>query len=252
MVTNTNPAGRLYNVLLQAVQASNKNKSVGIRRKQDVIWAEVFDIKSPPLTERDTSTVGIYYHLALLRQLLDESERKIKTVPDISHDVYLRDFLRIREALSPANLNGDWSEHLINHSSLTSLEFCSELLSRLRPEQIPSDEQLRELRDDVSSLMERILTENLDPELKLVLLDLLESMNRAISEYRFRGGQGLRQELFLILGRLQEHFSAFHQHSKNPVVESFWGIITRYDALTSFCLNVPQVLSGVTRFFLQG
>ena len=240
MTNMDNVASRLHSVLEQAARAPG---DISIK----TAWKYAFGIESADL-------VLVYRNIFLLHQLLDELERQIKSIPNISHDLYLKSIPNIRQVLSLPNLNEAWSghKHLLNAGVLGSLEFCAERLSNVRPEKVPPDEEIEALKQAVEELREQVLSGGLNHELQFLLLDLLESMRRALYEYRFRGVSGLRQELFSILERLQKYSPIIKQHSEEPVVHSFWNILTRFDVLTSNCLNIPQILGGISKLLGSG
>lgn len=235
MSETNNPAARLYNVLTKTTDVLSGNK---IRD----VWAGVFDV------DRDDS-YQIYRHLRFLLQLLDETERQIKSIPGLNQEPYLKRFGDIKKVLSPTSLDVDWGykNGYISEVMLASLEFCSERLSASFTESEPGLEELEALAQAITSLQEHILSEEMEPELQSILLDLVESMRRAVYEYSYSGVVGLRENLFLILERLQRFYPIFRQHSEEPVVKEFWEVLTRFDTLTSVYLNVPQILGGFSR-----
>lgn len=237
-----NVAARLYNVLSE----TSKHGSRLDPWKVHQVWAQTFGVPHDDLYQ-------IFHHLIVLRQLLDEVEKQIKAIPNINHEVYLKRFSKIRKALAPTNFQEDWfkSSH-IDEGMLATLEFCAERLSATSPEKTPLDDEIEALWQAVESLKEQILSEEVDAQLQSILLDLVESMRRAIHEYRFWGVDGLRQELFSILERLQKYYPIIQQHSDDPVVLSFWNVLTKFDTLTSIYLNVPQILGGLKKLLGSG
>jgi hypothetical protein len=232
-----NPADRLYSIL----ERVRKSRDHFVRS----VWAEALGIDKDDLHQ-------LFYHLFLTRQLLDEVEKQIKSIPNLRHDIYLKRFDRIRRAISPTEIDAVFASSQLDEATMASLEFCAERLSLTYPETMPPDDELEALRNAIDSLKEQILSESIDHDLQIILLDLVESMRRAIHKYMFSGVEGLRQELFSILERLQKYYPIFKQHSNEPVVQEFWNILTRFDTLTSICLNVPQILGGISKLLSGG
>jgi hypothetical protein len=232
-----NEATRLHNILEKAACESGVYQ---VKR----VWASVFD-----LDEKSQDLEPIYRKLFLLHQMLDEVERRIKIFPNISYDVYLKRLANIRKVISLPNLNDRWDKHnhLLNDGVFATLEICAEHLPNVQSEKVRLDEEIECLKMAVESLKEQVLSGGLDHELQNLLLDLLDSMRRALYEYRFRGVGGVRQELFLIFERLQRYYPIFKQHSDEPMVSSFWDVLTSVDTLTSVYLNVPQFLGGISK-----
>lgn len=233
----TNPADRLYNILSRAKAA----KSPFVKS----VWAEALHLSDKDLYQ-------IFYHLLLLGKLLDEVELEVRLLPNLKHDIYLRRFERIRTLLTPPDLTGIFDDHLLDDTTMSSLEFCAERLSVGRAGKKPPEDEVEALKGAVDSLKERILSERIDHDLQIILLDLVESMRRALHEYTLNGVEGLRDELFSVLGRLQRYYPVFRQHDNEPVVKEFWDILSRYDTITSLYLNVPQILNGISKLLMAG
>jgi hypothetical protein len=231
MANENNPAGRLYDIL-SAARGNNGNNSV------KKVWSTVFGIPESELHK-------IYYYLTLLLNLVEHTEKEIKLTPNIDHQLYLRPFGPIKSVLAVSNFDTSWANHsrLLNEAVMTGLQFCSERLSQCRPDN-PAVDELKDLKAEVNGLFESIQSSNIDTELKSVLLDFTESMLRALTEYRLRGISGLRQDLFSILDKLQRNFKVVEQHKSEPIVQKFWGVLAKYDMISSIALNTPTVLTG--------
>jgi hypothetical protein len=231
MVKNDNPAGRLHAILLAA---KSQNLDTPMRR----VWATAFDLE-------ETDLIGIYSNLVRLNDSLSTVEKDIG-LQDLDSDIYLQHVPEVRRLLSLSNLDGPLRKHidLLDEGVLMTLQFCSERLSKACPERVPTADELSELNKDIADLSEKLEKAEINRVLKTTLADLLESMRRAVAEYKIRGATGLRQELFFVLERLQRTIPYLEEHKDSPEVRSFWDIVVKYDTLTSIYVNAPQVIAG--------
>ena len=234
MATDNNPAGRLYQ-LLSAARASNPHLPV------KKVWSDIFKVSENELHK-------VYYYLTLLLSLVEHTEKEIKLIPNIDHQLYLRPFAPIKNILAVSNFDSSWSVHSqqLSDSVMTGLQFCSERLSHCRPDN-PAVDELKDLKVEVDDLFESIQSSTIDADLKSVLLDFTESMRRALTEYQLRGISGLREDLFSILDKLQRNFKLVEQHKNESIVQKFWVVLAKYDTVSSVALNTPQVLTGFAK-----
>lgn len=226
-----NPARRLYKLLVEAKQL---NDALTVRQA----WAKVFHLE-------DESLPAIFYNLVLLQQLVSEVEDAVQGL-DVDHTLFLQHMPQIKQILSLPNFDSDWgrAKKPLTEAALVSLQFCSERLSRGFPEKAPHEDEIQSIKEEVDQLYERIISSTLKPSVRSVLLEMVEAMRRAISEYRIRGMKGLRQELFSILERFQRNFDLLKENRNEPEVSMFWKVLGKYDTLTSVYLNTPQIIAG--------
>jgi hypothetical protein len=229
---SNNPADRLLNIFERA-RACDTNQSLRL------VWATVFGLES-------SNIGGIFYHLVLIEQLMQDTELQIRKIPNLDYNLYLAGLPNIRSIIGQPNLERPLREYYSNIGdlTLTSLRFCAERLRLLSPEPDISQSDIDSLKNDLDDLVASLEHSTLTRELKLFIYDILESARRALMEYSFRGITGLRQELFCIFERLQRHFPEFEVEKDKKEVKDFWGIIAQIDSLTSVALNVPSLLSN--------
>jgi hypothetical protein len=134
---------------------------------------------------------------------------------------------------------------------LTTIQFCSEKLSKVAPEGPLSVEDLASISDQVNRLGEQLGSSDLNKQLRIILLDLVESMRQAIAEFRVRGPKGLRQELFHILERLQRALPLLEKNKDTPEVRTLWDVLGKFDTVTSLAANAPTIIAGFQKV-LQG
>lgn len=228
----TNPAARLYTVLREAKKQPD-NKSI-----KDV-WNSVFIVETDGL-------IPLLRNLVILSNLVDEVEKEILQL-EVNHDVYLKHFPTIREVLSPSNFHESWqvTKRRLAEEVLGSLEFCSERLNALRPEKNLSKEDLEKISKEVKDLFSLVDKAELPEELRCLLLDVVQMLQSALMQYRIRGVSGLRQELFIIMDRLQRHYDDLSVQENNPTVQAVFKTLGHWDVITSVAVNTSQLLGAV-------
>jgi chromosome segregation ATPase len=239
MATSNNPAGRLHGILREAKRQEDR---LSVR----AAWAAVFGFEENEIAK-------IYAHLAELSELLIRAESEFRLL-DVRHDVYLKHFPALKLAILAANLDEQWKQkkaQLTEHA-LDALEICSERLEMMRPESVVDTEKLEELRSEIASLFATIETSEIPSELRSVLLGMLNSMQEALSQYRMRGVEGLRQEWFHIRARLERHAEAILDERSNPVVIKFMSALGHWSTLSSVYLNTKQLWGEVTKLLGPG
>jgi hypothetical protein len=231
MTKSDNPAGRLYTLQLGV-------KSQPPNSQMRTAWAAALGLP-------DSDVISIYSNLVRLNDSLSDIEKDIG-LQDVDTEIYLQHLPKLRQLLSLSNLDVTLASQigLLNEGVLMTLQFCSERLSKTCPEKVPSEQEMFDLVQDISDLAAKLEKSDINKILKITLSELLESMRQAIAEYRIRGGRGLRQELFYVLERLQRTIPLLNENKDVAEVKSFWGIVEKYDTLTSICVNAPAVIAG--------
>jgi hypothetical protein len=227
-----NPAARLYTVLREA------KKQLPESRVKEA-WAAVFSIEKTDIFE-------ILRSLIALEELVTKVESEISLL-DLNHEIFLKHLPTIRKVLSVSNLDAKWADakNLLAEEVLGSLEFCSERLGALRPEKVLSTDEFEKIQNEVLKLFAVIDGSDLPVELRSVLLDVTQILQSALVQFRIRGINGLRNDLFIALDRLQRVHSELNKEKADPAVESMFKVLGIWDTVTSVALNTPQLLSQI-------
>jgi len=89
---------------------------------------------------------------------------------------------------------------------LRALRYCSKALSKLSLEEVLSDEQIKDLKTKVESLYEDVFkSTDIEAELRWVILGHLDSIRRAVHEYRIMGLRPLAEALSITAVTLTKH-----------------------------------------------
>lgn len=164
-------------------------------------WANGFGVDPNKIVE-------IYYNLGLFRNLVEDVDRTIRQIPDIRHEQYLKTVDQLRTTIAQPNLQAAWNAHVrVLEMIINGLEFASERLQAHSPEpELPASE-LDAIRKQTAELIQKVESSKTIPKrLKLILFDLLNGVQRSIDQYSFRGIRSVREEVFIIFSRIQEHY----------------------------------------------
>jgi hypothetical protein len=207
----TNSAGRLFNILHDAKQKV-PNQVITASK----LWAEVFALdQGTPDFE-----VHIFERLLQLRQLIIDAERDLRGI-GIS-DKMLRPFERIKpipqQSLSYLNSDIRNTIQAVTESDMTLLEVCSEELEKRHLEPAVDEAELHEILADLRVIFDEVTSGSIDPDLKLFILDGLETIQRGILEFRIRGHQRLNETI----GEIVASFVANHPIPKTAEDEDSW------------------------------
>ena len=228
------------------------------RTKAILLWARAFEFPwaSPsvlPEVFNEDQQRDVVGGLLLFSQLIDETERSLRSM-DVS-EKYLRPFPRFRSLVyaSLSGLENIITGHLtdVSESDLTILEFCEDEFRRHDLDWKLEDDELREILAEVNILFDEIVGAEIDATLKEIILDQLKIIQQAISEYRIRGPERLREALSSVIGNLAFARDQLQQEVGNENVDRFSKLLARFativEAGTKF-LGLAQSVRG----FLPG
>lgn len=239
MVASDNPAGRLVAILEHARKQSGNKKS------RDV-WGEVFGVEPK-------DTANLLYMYAQLIQLIRTAKDAVEQVDDVDHSIYLKPFSKLERVFAKANLEGGWqgTRNEIDDATVVALQFCADMLSRERGEGEIDEELLTELSEGVSELLEMVMASDLPDSLRIVLVENLEAVRRAILEYRLRGAEGLRRALETAIGSLIRHSEEMKKYKEKPSVKRYIEILGRLNEVVAVGLKTRELLAPVVKYFLS-
>ena len=155
-------------------------------------FAHAFEI--PP-----TNVSEILLNLGQLGLAVDEVSEALRRINDTDNlEEYLESASHLKSALSIQNLGVAWDAYK-NHlrdEDLRALRYCSKALAKKSLEVTLSDDQIKKLKDGANALYEDVLNStDLDPELRALILGHIDSILRAIHEYRIKGLRPLAEAL---------------------------------------------------------
>jgi hypothetical protein len=223
-----NPAQRLLDILRRAREMQN----LPVMK----MWAQVFNIP-----EMDAPTC--YRVLGHLNGLVDSVEARIRQLPDLNHELYLRDLPTIRGIICVQHLQQHWHEvkRPLDQGVLTGLEFCANELSKLHTEDLIPEDVLAGIRAEFAELFESVSTAEISSDLKLVLFDILTSAILAIDQYKILGNDGLKKAVAYTLGMLTLHKNEFLGAKDRNIVKKTFTVIKHLVDVISVAYKVKQL-----------
>jgi hypothetical protein len=183
-VSLNNPAGRLHRILSRA-------KSSG---QPTLLGAFAHALEIPP-----TNISEILANLGQLGLAVDQVSEALKRINDTDNlEEYLDSAPHLKSALSIQSLGATWESYKnhIRDEDLRALRYCSKALSKKSLEVALSEEQIKQLKEGAEALYEDVLSStDVDPQLRGVILGHIDSILRAIHEYRIKGLRPLAEAL---------------------------------------------------------
>ncbi len=251
----TNPAERVHAILHEA-----KNlMQLGTTARGSILWSRVFGLSDDNNDRNDiASLITVAQRLVQFDKLIDEAEAALRGIEGLS-DKYFRPFPRIREIprQSLAMITQDVGAVInsITEGDMTVLEFCAERLKGVVNEPVIDEEELTDILDAIELLSKDVATLG-DQQLKTFILDQLESMRRAIFEYRIRGPERLKEGLAVIVGNLVvERYAGsdvIGRNASQEQVSGFEKLFNRFASVVSFAEDSTALLGAVKVALLPG
>lgn len=238
MTSRNNAAGRLHNILTQAIGIGN------IPTFQ--VWAKVLDVAEGDKTE-------LFRRIFQLHNLVDEVKTKITGFNGINNQLYLSRLPIIENVVKATNYDAVWDNYKpqLNEATMLNLEYCAEALAQY-DEQAINEDELTKLTQDIHELSERLHSSELHDDLKTVILEQIEVIRRAISEYKIRGAKGIRDEVAYCYGKTLQLYGLFDTHRDKEEVMSLWSILSRADNLSTVAMNLIQLGNNALKLLGYG
>jgi hypothetical protein len=227
-----NPAQRLLDILNQARPMQNTHVIK--------IWAGIFGFKEDDFP-------ACYRALGHLNGLVDSIETRIRQLPDLKHDLYLRDLPTIRSVLCPVTLQQNWSElkRPLDQGVLTGLEFCANELSKNHEEDPIPEEELQKLRAEFANIFKDVSNAEISSNLKLILFDLLGSAILAIDQYKILGNDGIKKSVAYMVGMLTLHQQEFLAAKREGLVKRALAAVNRLGNAVTVASRVKEIAESV-------
>jgi len=230
MIKHTdNPAGRLF-LILKKAQSINKQS------KMRTAWAEILEV-DPKNTAKLLKKIG------KVNQLPSDIKSRVEAIDDEDHELYLRRLDKVEQALGSLNLNSRWDNFLniIDETTVSSVEFTSNLLSKKNGEKGLSEKQINELLEITKKFKKELIDSAIPEAIKKFILERLNSIEGAIHDYKISGIKPIEIEIERSVGSFFMRRGIYNKEPK-------WGnrfleFITKIATFVSFA-NDGQALIG--------
>ncbi len=205
------------------------------------VWGETFRVQP-------TDTAEILRSLVALTDSVDEIEKLIKLIPDTNYDLYLECLPPIRKGVSYPHIGNSWQSVRIYFApeNLRGLQFCADLLARHYPEASIPKTELDQISKFTDELFSEVHSSTIDPKLRVILLDLLETIRRCIAEYQIRGAKGMRQTVTAALDTLAQTIrkkpAADYTKEDKIFVARFLTILSKVDTAVAKAMTYLPLL----------
>jgi len=233
-----NPAGRLLRIckLLRGITA-------GVLLKD--AWAQVVGTKSD-------DTPVLLRRIGVVIALVDETEHAIRRLDGVNHELFLKWRKPVVEAFSRLNLVGEnlTSVHqFLSPDVIMSLEYCDHELSRRCPERTIDAEALKQLLNEIKSLLDDVMEAELPPDIKAFILDKLDALQRAIEMYQFTGLDPVQAAVDGIIGTtIRQGKDHYDNTVQTDVGNRFWDVCSKAASLVTLAQTGQKLLDWVRPF----
>lgn len=227
MVKTDNPAGRLHEILTNALNQGNMPTIE--------VWTMVLGATPGDKTD-------VIRRISRLHELVDEVKEKITKLSGLNTQLYLSRFPSIEAVVKATNYDAGWDAYKphLNEAAMLNLAHCAEALSRY--DEAPIEQaDMSALLESIDELSEKLLGSSIDSPLKEVIADLLENIRRSITEYRIRGAAGMRKELAYCIGMLMQNHELFKNEGAKEEVGAFIKIFTKFRGLIDVALKLKEL-----------
>ncbi len=168
----------------------------------------------------DANDTTIFEKLVALQKLVLNVEAGIQHDPELLlKERYLSCIAPIKQSLLSEQLQQQ-SHTFANSvfaeqgSTMMALDFCSERLSKTKPETQITKEILQELKAEGQELLSEVADSVEDPLLRQYLAELLQCFSFGIDSYSISGVSSIEDSLDLVLGRLTRQKEKFKSASE--------------------------------------
>lgn len=235
-----NPANRLYEILID-LKSANPNSATS------TVLADCFNIENNPKK--------LMHAIVQFHELVKEvSEYAAKT--NLPAGPLTRYIPQIESAVAYTNLDASWASYKdrITPECLVTLEMIAQIDSVIQDNKIPLDE-LKELEESIQLLFEQIESEfGLDKEFKFFVLNQLEKIRRAISEYRISGASGFGRYLDSLIVELIKNKDITNkvENSSSETIGNFKKIINKVVKFASYTKDGLKALRSFKSAYDDG
>lgn len=203
-MAKNNPAEQLLNILKEFPEQATKPNEIALN-----IWSRVLDAGAYDFPAR----------FAQFQLLIDDVCRLIEADNAIENKaIYLAWKSPLLQLLNTTSLldNGPKFNNKFNKESIImhTLTFCSEALSKSFGTEDIEEESINKLSELVEQLHQISKEEVKNPQLRIIILELIESIRETIRLYEIRGIQGIQEALERLAGSMLFHQKLFESEAE--------------------------------------
>lgn len=245
MAKENNPAGRLFSVLDSVRKFHNPNAPM------KSVWPYVLS------DARLHTPVNTWRQFGVLLGLIEEGRKWIEESEVGDKSIYLKPFEDLGKLFESMNLEEtceSWKRK-IDEPTMIALQFCSDYFSTSGREDEIDRQTLQDIQLELQELIENVHDSALSDDFRIMLIESLEEIRRAILEYRLRGAAGLREAMERGVGgilRFRSEIAEINDVESDSVVQKWFALLSKLDSMASAALKVRQLVSPLTNLVLPG
>lgn len=204
---------------------------------------QVGDLTRLVLNLPQNDLAGLYSQYASLLSLIADVENRLRSLDDPNREQYLLCFEPIKRAFHSVSLQHGCEQitNAISTSDLALLNLASQRLDLVQREILLPPSEINALQSEVQTLFQQVSASDLAPELRIIILDLLEAIRRTLNEYQIRGAEGLKRVLAECFGRMSLDKEIVVQHNKRPELKSFLDLLSKLNGLFTAATNADKI-----------
>lgn len=231
-----NPAGRLL-AIIRKLQAVQKGKNI----LTDQAWAKVFQI--------DPDNTGLLMdRIGKCLQLGNQIIENVKKL-NLNQDLFLKDINQIILSFRQMNLQENINSTLsrIRVESIRGLEYCDHEFSRQSPEKVIPETDLKNIYEEICSLLEEVAQADIDSYLKNFMLDKLDLLRQAIELYDVDGCVPIEKALCEITGSIVLTQEKLKGQDFKEIGKKFIRILVTLYLATQIINNIAQLPESISK-----
>jgi hypothetical protein len=200
-----------------------------------------------------------YFAYGELIELTRDAWNEVHRLDEENERLFVKPVKQVWQAVTTLNPDHSMEQFMaaIGQEALTQLPYCAYATRDQARDPAIEENELAGLLADINSLLEDIMQADISEELKEFLTEQLVSMVRAITYYKIKGKDVLREGLVKVLGATL--YSGIHidaelkqqqdapQTQKQKILARFWAIMEKADVLISLGVTAVQFLPPLTK-----
>ena len=231
----TNPARRLHAFLVRA-------KTLKGNSLTHEMLAEWFEVPKGNMAE-------IFEKFSSFLRLIEDTKRHLSNIDDPNKDNFMKCIPPIQGTFDKINLDNQWQHYASKptESDLALLALAGQALDKYHREALISGATLNEIRDETTALFDTVNQSDIHSELKVIILDLLETIRRSISDYKIRGAEGLKKSVAESIGRLALEKNLVLQEKDKEAFRKFWDFLSKLNLIVSSAMYAKLLGEGLEK-----
>lgn len=156
------------------------------------------------------------------------------------------------EVMLQAVANGAWSNtrHRFTAVARSQLHTCELWLDEVCASSDDTSSELRQILEELDSLRASVQDADVEEDFKTLLLDIVESMRRAIAEYEIRGSVGVQQALGEVLGHALRRMDLVARNAKGDLLGRAGKVLRRIALVGGVVKGGAEIYLVLQQIFL--